>query len=215
MRIAVKAVVALVAAVLVAGQTAAQDSPSARGFVGGSLGLVQNAGVQKELKLTEEQIEKAKTATREVFGKFKDDFGKLKEATPEQRAELGKKFSDEAHKVLADVLKPEQLKRLKEIERQQRGLTDLDSQQALKLSDEQKAKVKKITEEHTEKVREARKSFRDNPKEAIEKINALNKAAREKEANLLTDDQKKQWKELTGESFEVKFDPQARPKQDK
>ncbi len=147
-----------------------------------------------------------------MLAKFADDLKKLREATPEERAEIGHKISEETYKAMGDLLKADQVKRLKQIELQQRGLADPGTQKALKLSDEQKEKIKKIGEDTREKAREVFKDAQGDFKAAAEKMATLTKEAREKQANLLTDDQKKQWKEMTGEPFEVKFEPRPRNK---
>jgi cysteinyl-tRNA synthetase len=184
-------------------------APALAQIRGGGGVLLANAGVQKELKLSEDQIEKVKTAVKDVVAKLKDD-SPGKDATPEQRAEFGKKMSEATHKAVADILKPEQLKRLKQIELQQTGPADPDAQKELKLSDEQKAKIKKIAEDSREEGRDIFKSAKGNFQEALEKMTKLRKQTQEKELAILSDAQKKQWKDLTGEPYEVKFEP--RPK---
>jgi len=211
MRIVFKMAVLLGAVALLAGQTVGQEKERpGRGAFGNAAGLVMNPSVQKELKLSDEQIDKAKKAAQEVFGKFRDDFTKLKDSTPEERAEVMHKVSDEAYKQLGDVLKSEQIKRLRQIELQQVGLSSPTAQKALKLSDEQKDKVKKIAEETREKGRDLSKDFKTDPKGTLEKMSTLRKEGSEKQLGVLTDDQKKQWKEMTGEPFEVKFEPRAK-----
>jgi hypothetical protein len=204
--------IAVAAAALLVGGPLLAQFPG--GF--GGAGLLLNPGVQKELKLTDEQIEKAKTVSKEVFGKFKDDFVKLKDATPEERREKGqelmKKMAAESQKALDGVLKPEQSKRLKQIEMQMRGLADADAQKALNLSDEQKTKLKQINEDIAKERREIIKTAKDNPKEAQEKLAKLRDTTREKQMKLLSSEQQKQWKDLTGEPFELKFE-RPTPKQ--
>ena len=147
--------------------------------------LLGNSGVQKELKLTDEQIDKAKKVAQDLREKYQDDFAKLRDAKPEERREkfqgLSKKISAEAQKALAGILKPEQLKRLKQIELQQIGLADTDAQSALKLSDDQKQKLKTIAEDSTKEMREIIKNAQGNFEEAREKITKLRKETKEKQ----------------------------------
>lgn len=213
MRILVKTMLVFSAMALVASQTSAQDTkgktPRGGGFANAAR-LVTNESVQKEIKVTEEQTEKVKKAATEVLEKFTDDFKKLgKDASPEDRAELNKKVSDAAYKSLSDILKDDQVKRLKQIEIQQQGLTNAETQKTLKLSDEQKEKIKKEATDAREKARDVFKDAGGDFKAAMEKISTINKESREKQVGVLTDDQKKQWKELTGEPFEVKFEPRV------
>lgn len=211
MRTLFKMTVMFSALVLLSVQAAGQEGkrPRAGGF-NNAARLVQNESVQKELKLSDEQVEKAKKVATDVLDKFKDDFSKLKGASAEERAESNKKVSDEALKSLGDVLKADQTKRLKQIELQQRGIGDPFVQKDLKLSDEQKDKVKKISEDVAEKRREIFKDAKGDFKGAMEKMTALNKETNEKYQGVLSDEQKKQWKELTGDPFEVKFEPRRK-----
>ena len=80
MRQVCKVLALFTALVLLAGPTAAQDKEKKRGFGGGfstAPGLLRNESVQKEIKLSDEQIEKVKKAAEEVISKYRDDLGKL------------------------------------------------------------------------------------------------------------------------------------------
>jgi Spy/CpxP family protein refolding chaperone len=183
------------------------------GFGGGAAALLQNEGVQKELKMDQAQIEKAQKITQDVRAKFRDDFTKLQDVPQEQRfqkmQELNQKISDETMKALKDVLKDEQVKRLNQIQLQQRGIdafTDSEVQTALKLTGEQKDKIKTITDDFRRDQREIFQGARGgNFQEAQQKTAALRKETLEKVTSLLNADQKKAWKDLTGEPFEVRF----------
>src|SRR5437016_587005 len=115
-------------------------------FVGGGPGaspamLLNNEGVQKELKLSADQIAQAKKVTHEVFEKYKGDFEKMKgldkAEVREKMGELRKKMSDEASKSLSPILKPDQAKRFHQIQLQAKGseaLTEPEVEKALKLT---------------------------------------------------------------------------------
>lgn len=123
---------------------------------------------------------------------------------------VSKEFNDDATKALGEVLKPEQVKRLKQIELQQRGsraFVDEEVQKALKLTDEQKEKIKGIAEESGKQMRELFGGGQGNREEAFKKMQSLRKETNDKVQAVLSDDQKKAWKELTGEPFEVRFGP--------
>ena len=51
-----------------------------------------------------------------------------------------------------------------------------------------------------------------DPQENRKKMQTLQKETMEKVSAVLTDDQKKTWKEMTGEPFEVKFEFQGKKK---
>jgi len=208
------------AAPALAQQPQRQRGQGGRGGFGGGVSaamLLANKGVQEELKLTPEEADKAKEAADKIREKYRDDLAKLQDLSQEERreksGELMKSISADTKKALADVLKPDQMKRLHQIELQARGgeaFAEPDVQKTLKLSDEQKEKLKTISEDSRKEMREARQGARDNPGDAATKIAAVRKASNEKAMGVLTDDQKKEWKEMTGAPFEVKLERRRR-----
>jgi len=208
-------------AFLVAGMMAvvqAQPGGGGRGF-GGPVALVTQKAVQEDLKMTEEQVTKVKDWSKDQFTKrfeaMKDsgiDF-KTQEGR-EKLAELNVKLDKEAYKELGDILKKEQIERLKQIDRQRMGVnafTDPEVAEALKLTDSQKTSVKGITGDFQKESREIRAEANKDKKgkfgmldpETQKKITKLDKEAVAKVVDLLDDTQKKQWKELTGEAFDL------------
>jgi Spy/CpxP family protein refolding chaperone len=183
------------------------------GMMGGPGMLLQNSGVQKELKLSDEQIQKIKDISQKIQDKHKGDFEALAKVDQQERREkfqeLFKSIGEETEKALAEVLKPEQAKRLKQISLQQRGsqaFNDDEVQKDLKLTDDQKDKIKTLNEDLGKDTREIFQNAQGNFREAGEKAATLRKETLEKVVSLLTDEQKKEWKEMTGEPFEVKFE---------
>jgi hypothetical protein len=202
-----------------------------RGGFGGPLFLINNKAVQEDLKMTEEQVTKVKEWQMEFFPKigeiykergieFGKGFGKdLSEEDRAKMAEAGVEVTKVAYKELGDVLKKEQIYRLKQIDRQQMGVnafTNAEVVESLKLTDSQKTSVKGISgdfdKERREIVAEATKDgkgkgkggfgFRLDP-EAQKKITKLQGEAVGKVVDLLDDSQKKTWKELVGAEFDL------------
>lgn len=175
--------------------------------------LVLNESVQKELKLTDEELVKAKEIIHEVRRKHRAEMEALRDAAPDSR---GKKmlalFQANGAEVLSrleGLLKPEQIQRLKQIKVQRAGFaafTDKEIEKALKLSDDQKTRIKALEEELTEQGKRALEGdTRSNFEEALRKLAAARRDALKKAVELLSAGQKKTWKDLTGEPFEVKF----------
>lgn len=162
---------------------------------GNSLFLLTQKSVQDELKLTEEQVKKVtalQEKQRESFKGFKDLSKEEAKAKFEERAKETKKSVDE-------ILKPEQVKRLKQISIQQSGsraFSDPEVAEALKLSDEQKEKIKGIQEDSFKEMREAGRG-----EEGTKKREAIRKATDEKVQGVLSAEQKTKLKDLTGEPF--------------
>jgi len=168
------------------------------------IALLANKGVQDEIKLTDKQKESIAETLKKLNESRPKDF-KDKEAR--------EKFGEESKKVAAkikDELKSEQKKRLEQISIQVAGTRAFareEVQAALKLTDKQKDEIKEITTETGKDLAELFKSGgRDKEKRAENqaKIAKLNKEAMEKISKTLNDNQKKAWKELTGEHFDYK-----------
>lgn len=216
MRTTVKVALALGVALLVAAEASAQQG-GGRGFGFGGPGiLLQNEGVQKELKMDQGQIDKAREAVTKITEKNRDEFAKLRDINDQaerrkKTQELTRTVSADTYKAVADVLKPEQVKRLKQIDLQQRGynaFAEDEVQKSLKLTE---AQIKEIDALAKAADEERNKLFQGGGggQEAREKLTALRKQTLEKVTATLKDDQKKALKELTGEPFEVQF--QRRP----
>jgi hypothetical protein len=179
---------------------------------GGPLQLLQNKDVQKELQLTDEQLNKARQMMGKVFGKYQPEFAKLGEIPSEQRRakvdSLLKAIGTDMEKEAQGIFKPEQIKRFKEIELQQRGaeaFEDPTVRERLKLTQEQQKKIEAIKADAAKEYQALKD--KGNFPGAAEKTAAVGKAAADKVIALLTEDQKKAWKELTGKPFEVKVEP--------
>jgi hypothetical protein len=214
MRGCLKVALAFGLVAVLAGPALAQGGRGGRGGFGGPANLLGNEAVQKELKLDEAQKSKATelaTETREKMMSLNEQLSDLQ--GPERMAkqqELSKPINEAAMKTAAAFLKPEQLKRLHEIELQQRGIqafADPAIAKKLSVTTEQETKVKSLMADMQSEMREIQQSAGDDRQAAMQKQQALRKETLGKVMALMTDDQKKTWKEMTGEPFEV---PQQR-----
>jgi hypothetical protein len=203
------------------------------GFGTSRLSLVSIEAVQKELGLEPAQIEAIAKLRAELRpmrdggkgrGKAKAEEGSIRipadwyfvqaqaqpgRPTPEQ-IEAFRKQAAERTKVektrLAEILLPNQMKRLNEIYIQQlgtRALDDADVSAELKVTDEQKASIAKIREESQAQMRELFTAAGDDREAAREKFAAARKATDEKLLAVLTADQKAKLDELKGKPFEL------------
>lgn len=218
MRVSCKLWLALGLAVTISSLALAQRQPFPFGGFGGTTGiaLLTNKSVQDELKLTKEQVEKVTQAQAKMMEKMQDIFGKLQDLKPEERREkiqsLMKEASLDAEKMLKDVLKPEQTKRLKEIEVQQAGIQNFaneEIQKTLKLTGEQKDKIKTMSDDVRKDTQEIfKEAGRDFQKmaEARKKIVSLNKEAVDKAKATLNAEQKKALDNMMGKPFDLKIE---------
>ena len=205
-------ILAIGLAALAASPALAQQPGQGRGGRGGRGGFELNAAallrmekVQEELKITDEQ----KAEFTKITDKYKDDIAKARtDMNREKMAELRKAETEDMDKAIPTILKPEQAKRLKQLEVQAGGLSALnkeDVQTALKLTDDQKKSIKESTEELTKDAQEMFQSAQgDRTKmgELMTKMQGMRKEALDKAVSGFNDDQKKEWKELNGEKFE-------------
>jgi hypothetical protein len=225
MRLLVKSSLVLGLALLLAAPALAQNprgqgQRQGRGPGGGSGGvggLLQNESVQKELKIETAEAEKLKAAVQKVYDAHKDDLAKVREITDQaerrqKNQELGKTISDETLKAVSDILTADQLKRFKQIQLQQSGVqafTQPEVQTALKLTDEQKDAIKTITEDAAKQRRDLTQGGGGRGQGNAEKMVAIRKESLDRAQKLLTPDQKKTWKDLTGDAFTI-VRPQGR-----
>jgi Spy/CpxP family protein refolding chaperone len=222
MRAFSKMVLALGLVALMVAQAQAQRPGGGRGgfgfgagMGGGGVMLLTNKGVQQELKVSDDQASKLEALAEELGTKQREQFQKLQDVPQEERREkmqeLGQAFAAQLRKGVSDILKAPQLKRFEQIQLQQAGILAAPNmprvQAALNLTDEQKTKFRTIMEDQMAAAQELRQNAGDDRQGAFQKMLDLRKQGNEKAMAVLTTEQKETWKELTGEPFEVRFEP--------
>lgn len=188
------------------------------GFLDPGVLVVSNKALQEELKVTDDQKAKLKVLADKQAESFKAGGGfKKGEFDKEKFAERQKereKQNAEIKKQVDDILTADQKKRLQQISRQAAGVrafTNEETAADLKLSDDQKSKIKGIVDEYNKDSRElgGRGGFnkgnfdKEKAAENAKKREKLRKAAVADIEDVLTADQRKQWKDLTGEPFDT------------
>ena len=196
--------------VLAASPAFAQRQPGGRQGGGAPMDasrLLSIKEVQDELKLTDDQ----KAAITKITDKYKDDLATARadrtDAGRAKMTELRKSQNDDLAKALPDILKPEQTKRenqlLVQSAREQAFAKD-DVATALKLTDDQKKSIKDSADTLQKDVAD----LMQNAGQGADRATAFTKARTMRQEGLdkivasLTDDQKKTWKDLTGDKFE-------------
>lgn len=181
---------------------------------GSPLALVGQEVVQKELKLSEEQVEKAKKVADESAAEMRKEmegvFGDIGELPPEERRakmEAGrekmqaamKKLQEKYRPKLAEVLDKPQMERVVQIARQAQGVAALQDESVAKdlsLSKDQTEKLKKVEAERREKL--SGLSFEDMRSKGREIRETYDTQA----LAVLTPDQTKKFDELKGKPFD-------------
>jgi hypothetical protein len=172
----------------------------------GLSGLAKQKGVQTELKLTKQQADMVQTVITAVNAKYEKDLAKLDELKGQEKfkkqAEIYKAAGEETNRGLAAALTQPQMKRLGQIHIQQRGpyaFSEPEVVTQLKLTKDQQKKLRGVEMEYQKALLEAGKAA--DLDERNKKVTAAIKDALTKQLALLTEDQKKVWKELTGEPY--------------
>jgi hypothetical protein len=204
MRALCKVGLALGLAVLPCGPAAAQP-PGAVPLPGF---LLLDPGVQEELKLEKEQIQKVRMSSGRFIGERRGDLVRLQapNLTGEERKRLARKMLEHNMNVVTEGLKPEQVKRFKQIWLQREGLMAFDDpqvQKTLKLTDKQRDELTALVDQMAKQAEDIYRSAGGKRQEAIQKIASLRKEKMDSALKVLTGEQKKAWKEMTGEPFET------------
>jgi hypothetical protein len=181
--------------------------------------VATNTALQEELKLSDAQKEKLKAIAEKQQASFKDRIGAFKDAAgdKDKLAELkaqGQKDAEANQKAAEAVLTADQKARLQQIDRQLAGVrafTDDALVADLKLNDTQKTKIKGIVDEYA-KDSQGLGGFggfgkggfdKEKAAEAAKKREKLTKGALADIDEVLTDDQRKTWKSLTGDPVDA------------
>jgi len=162
------------------------DSVSAQQGRGGGFGgigmYLSNKGVQKEIKADEEQAKKLDALAAETREKMTESRSKLEGLEGDERRQ---KMTEINKEITAGVMT---------------SLGSILKPEQLKRFEQVQLQARGAMAFADPKVAEAMKKMADLNKEIMGKVTAL-----------LTEDQKKTWKEMTGEPFEYKFEAPANP----
>ena len=187
---------------------------------GNLLGLLRREQIQKELKLSEEQVTKVGEVGQKYREEMRPKWTALREIEDrEQRrakmTELTEQSEEKSRNQLREVLAREQMIRLYQIRLQIRGpvygLNHKFIAGRLKLTPEQREKAAQIQKDSQQKTREAfqgmrglsQEERRQKMSEVREKLGKIRSDAAEQVLSVLTAQQKEQFEKLKGEKFEL------------
>lgn len=185
-----------------------------RGMGGGLAMFLGNESVQKELKLDDKQVEKAKEVAEKIGAEAREKRQGLQDLSQEERREkmtaINKELNESTLKAIGEFMKPEQVTRLKQISYQARGanaFSDPEIAQKLNLTDTQKSDIQTIVQEQMSQFQTIREETQGDFEAMQKKMGELRKETLAKATAKLNDEQQKNWKELIGAPFEVKYEP--------
>lgn len=183
--------------------------------------LLSNPGVKKEIKLTDKQYNDVHKIIKEVFDKYQPEIrkaGRDRDKLAAIGAESTREIRERVRESLPDILKPEQLKRLNEIQVQVNGIASFkrpEVQKELKLTAQQKSEIAQIGEGLKKDIAELIKDASTAPARkmpmAIRKAKELKEEATRKAVGQLTEEQQKIWTAMQGEKFDFKMQLPIRP----
>jgi RNA polymerase sigma factor (sigma-70 family) len=177
------------------GDAAHQGGP----FVSG-LGLVYRPEVQRELAMTDEQKARLQQATPEERLAISDFLRALDALPSDQRAKKSAEFSAARQRAIAEVLDPEQRRRLREIGYQQDGYFAVlrpEVAEALQLDPAQLRGIQVIVREFGE-AHQALLTAKDPPADAWQQLERLRQEASARIAARLRAEQNARLQRLTG-----------------
>jgi len=208
----------LVGMALVALLTGPALAQGRRGFgmMGGISSLIGNESVQKELKLDDSQVAKAKELGERNGEKMREAFQDLQGLDQAERRAKMQEITEEMNastlKAIGEFLKPEQITRLQQISYQAQGamaFNDPEVAKKLNISDSLKSEIQEIVTESMAEMREIRQQNQDDREAMMKKMAEHRKETLGKVTAKLNDEQQKAWKELIGSPFEVTYPPPA------
>jgi flagellar biosynthesis/type III secretory pathway protein FliH len=173
------------------------------GLFNGPGRLIADPGVQKELKMTNVQLGKIRVALARVMQDHRDDLAKIRgDTTLVERMQIMRVVGEDSRKAIGGILNAKQMKRFKQILWQEggfRAMQDPEVQKELMITEEQREKLREIGQGAMKQLQEVFQG--GNAQGAQEQLEKIRKEAQEKAEALLTDEQKKTWKEMKGEPF--------------
>jgi Spy/CpxP family protein refolding chaperone len=217
----VLAMALVLGAACIAATQAQERERSRRGFGRGSsrnslLGLLEMEQVQKEMKLSEEQMTTVQGIVEKLGAEMQEQYTALREIEDrdQQRAKLTELRDQSDQKVreqLGDVVEREQVMRLYQIRMQVRAVVDSLANRyvsgRLELTDDQKNKLAEINKRVGAKQSEVYATIRDasgeQRSEAFQKLRKIRSNADAEALALLTAEQKAAFEEMKGEQIEL------------
>ncbi len=164
--------------------------------------LLRQKAVQECLNLTDREAQKIQEFTSEQWKKAQQviDLGR------DERRQKFTAMTQENDRFIDEILKPEQRKRLDQITLQVAGLlwvTRPTVASKLDLTEEQKTRAHQMQQEARKEMQEYIHTY--NKEDRKEKLQQLRQTSRKRLMDLLTDEQEKKWKEMTGDPFLGEF----------
>lgn len=189
-----------------------------RGFgMGSGFGLLMMPEVQKEIGLTEQQIQQIQQLMMEQREQMQALMQQMRDATPEQRQKLMEQATQKWDQGMSKILQPAQKARLRELQLQAEGSMALmrpDVAKELNLSEEQKKKISSIMEQYRQKQMQLWQQGAGpnvDRQAMFQQIQQLRQQMDKELVAVLTAQQQEQWKKMLGKPFQFPRGPFGGP----
>ena len=191
-----------------------------RGF-GGPGFLLTTPEVQRELRLSEAQIDQLKQLGQEMGAKAQESFRAVQNLSREERFRRFRAFDAEWHRRIGDILNKGQNERLAQLNLQlqgQRALGRKEVADELRLSAEQRQRIDDILDGERDAFRQAFESFKggtmtpDQREEIDRKFREVRAQTDARLNGALTEGQRRQWQSMLGAPFKFPDFRRHRPK---
>jgi len=187
----------------------------------GICSVLNNAKVQKDLELTNDQKVNVTAAAKDSSAALDESVTSLSEENPdpaELNDKIGELVRDTQKKLLKrldDILTPQQVKRLKEIMLQSQGsmmLLDPDVIKTLEISEDQQTQLKELRDVFQKKMRDSAvvrvqspdpAAFRNNAAEMHDKMQKARKAFDDVMLQVLTPEQREKLDKMQGAKIDL------------
>lgn len=185
--------------------------------MGGGLGLLMMPEVQKELNLSEQQLQQIQQLMTQQREQMQPLMQQMRNATPEQRQKLMEQVMQKWDEALGKVLQPSQKARLRELQLQAQGPSALarpDVAKELNLSEEQRKKIGDILAQYGQKQMQLWQQGRGpnvDRQALMQEVQQLRQQMDKELLAVLTAQQQEQWKKMHGKPFEFPRRPEMRP----
>lgn len=170
--------------------------------------LYRDADVARSLSLSEQQLKRLNDATAQLQSTYRSQLGKLGSLSERERLARTNALLDEYNTALdrsvAGILNERQMNRYRQLHLQSRGLEafkDPAVQRRLKLTSQQRQKIEDLHVLTQKQVDELRQAARTNRDEAVRRYQAARQRWYEQANTILDRDQRRMWRDMSGEGF--------------
>jgi Spy/CpxP family protein refolding chaperone len=183
---------------------------------GGLVQILSMPPVIDELDLSDEQSEKVRAMAdrfrNDMMSRMREARERLADLGPDARRErfeeLTRTLDETALPQLQEVLTPEQMNRLQQIQVQLQGVQAFANprvKESLNLDEDQQSKLSELIETYRAETQTLMANAREAERrgQVMRDMMELRRGTLDKAMSILTEEQKASWNELTGESFRM------------